>query len=138
MGSMLLRLYLGWLTVPRLTELYAAVDTGLDGADLNAGDAPVLVTLGTSAAAGDPQVFARVARALDALGLRGLYLTSNDANGSELRGRPGVWPYLPLEAILPRVRGVVHSGSHGTNALVLAAGKPSVITASVKLILAPV
>jgi rhamnosyltransferase subunit B len=94
---------------------------------LNAGDAPVLVTLGTSAAAGDPQVFVRVARVLDALGLRGLYLTSNDANGSELRDRPGVWPYLPLEAILPRVRAVVHSGSHGTNALVLAAGKPSVI-----------
>ncbi len=94
---------------------------------LAAGDTPVLVTLGTSAAAGDSHVFARVARVLDELGLRGLYLTSNEVNAAELGNRPGVWPYLALEAILPRVRAVVQSGSHGTNALVLAAGKPSVI-----------
>ena len=39
----------------------------------------------------------------------------------------GVWPFVPVGPVLPRVQGVVQAGAHGMNSLVLAAGKPSVI-----------
>ena len=39
----------------------------------------------------------------------------------------GAWPFVPLAPLLPRSRGIVHSGAHGTNALALAAGVPSVV-----------
>jgi UDP:flavonoid glycosyltransferase YjiC (YdhE family) len=94
---------------------------------LEAGDAPVLVTLGSSAAAAAPERFAAAARALDALGLRGLFLVSTDANVATLRNRAGVWPFVPLAPLLPHCRAVVHSGAHGTNATVLTAGLPSVV-----------
>lgn len=94
---------------------------------LRAGDPPVLVCLGTSAASAAPEVFDHAARALDELGLRGMYLASNEAIAARLRDRPGVWPFVPLGPVLPHVRAVVHSGAHGTNSLVLAAGKPSVV-----------
>ena len=94
---------------------------------LRAGEPPVLVCLGTSAASAAPQVFERVARALDELGLRGLYLTSNESIAQRLDDRAGVWPFVPVGPVLPHVRAVVHAGAHGMNSLVLAAGKPSVV-----------
>lgn len=103
---------------------------------LDTGPAPVLVTLGTSGASARPEVFEQAAAALAAVGQRGLFLTSNDEVTARVRravagsGGPDrhcVWPFVPLEAVLPRVRGVVHSGAHGTNAMTLAAGLPSVV-----------
>jgi UDP:flavonoid glycosyltransferase YjiC (YdhE family) len=94
---------------------------------LDAGDPPVLVCMGTSAASAAPEVFDHAAQALDQLGLRGLYLASNEAIAARLADRPGVWPFVPVGPVLPHVRAVVHAGAHGMNSLVLAAGKPSVI-----------
>jgi MGT family glycosyltransferase len=106
--------------------------TGYELADdvrtyLDAGDPPVLVTLGSSAASSAPAIFAIAAAALDRLGMRGLFLVSNAANVALLRARPGVWSFVPLEPLLPRCSAVLHSGAHGTNAMVLAAGLPSVV-----------
>ncbi len=94
---------------------------------LHAGDPPVLVCMGTSAASAAPEVFDHAAQALDELGLRGLYLASNQAIAARLADRPGVWPFVPVGPVLPHVRAVVHAGAHGMNSLVLAAGKPSVV-----------
>ena len=94
---------------------------------LQAGDPPVLVCMGTSAASAAPEVFERVAQALDELGLRGLYLASNESIAARLGDRPGVWPFVAVGPVLPHVRVVVHVGAHGMNSLVLAAGKPSVV-----------
>lgn len=94
---------------------------------LRAGEAPVLVCLGTSAASAAPEVFDHAAKALDELGLRGLYLASNELVAARLGDRAGVWPFVPVGPVLPRVRAVVHAGAHGMNSLVLAAGKPSVV-----------
>ncbi|MBK5288418.1 MAG: glycosyltransferase family 1 protein [Acidimicrobiia bacterium] len=94
---------------------------------LRAGDPPVLVCLGTSAASAAPEVFDHAAHALDELGLRGMYLASNDAIAARLGDRPGVWPFVPVGPVLPHVRAVVHAGAHGMNSLVLAAGTPSVV-----------
>jgi rhamnosyltransferase subunit B len=93
---------------------------------LAAGDPPVVVSLGTSAAGADPAVFGRVRATLDRLGLRGLYLTSTSELGAGLP-EGAVWPYVPLQPLMSRCRAIVHSGAHGTNALALAAGLPSVV-----------
>ncbi len=94
---------------------------------LRAGETPVLVCLGTSAASAAPEVFDHAAQALDELGLRGMYFTSNESIATRLRDRRGVWPFVPVGPVLPHVRAVVHAGAHGMNSLVLAAGKPSVV-----------
>jgi UDP:flavonoid glycosyltransferase YjiC (YdhE family) len=93
---------------------------------LDAGEPPVLVTLGTSAATNSATVFDRVANGLDQLGLRGLFLVGDRSNiTGALRDRDGVWPFAPLHHVLPRCRAVVHSSSLGTMAAVLRAGLPS-------------
>ncbi len=99
---------------------------------LDSGEPPLIVTMGTSAASACPGMFARVARVLDRLGSRGLFLTSNDDIANGLRAevgsvRHGIWPFAPLLPLLPRSCGIVHSGSHGSNAMALSAGVPSVI-----------
>ncbi len=100
---------------------------------LAAGDAPVVVTLGTSAASAKPDVFRRVAGSLDRAGERGIFLTSNAEIAGRLRSEigsssaHGIWPFVSLEPLLPHCRAIVHSGAHGTNALALVAGIPSVI-----------
>ena len=99
---------------------------------LDAGPPPVVVTLGTSGASARPEVFVRVARVLDRLGERGLFLTSNADADARVRSaglaeRHAAWPFVPLEPLLPRARALVQSGAHGTNALALRAGVPSAI-----------
>ena len=98
---------------------------------LDDGPPPVAVTLGTSGATARPDVFERVADALDEISARGVFLTSNAAVTDRLRAaiqpRHGVWPFVPLAPLLPRTCGLVQSGAHGTNAIALEAGVPSVV-----------
>jgi len=98
---------------------------------LDAGPAPVVVTLGTSGASARPEVFSEVAACLDDLGKRGIFLTSNAAVTVRVRGEVGtahgVWQFVPLAPLLRQAEAVVHSGAHGTNALAMAAGLPSAI-----------
>ena len=93
---------------------------------LDTNDPPVVVSLGTSAAGADPTVFPLVAAALRRLGVPGLYLTSAQGRSAGLPDA-ATWAYVPLEPLLPRCRAIVHSGAHGTNALALKAGIPSVV-----------
>jgi UDP:flavonoid glycosyltransferase YjiC (YdhE family) len=97
---------------------------------LDADEPPVVVTLGTSGASSRPEVFEHAAAQLDRAGVRGIFLASNDANVERLRavGPPHlVRRFVPLGPLLARARAVVQSGAHGTNALVLQAGLPSVV-----------
>lgn len=100
---------------------------------LTAGDPPVVVTLGTSAASAKPEVFARVAASLNHAGRRGIFLTSTAAIARDFERQVGpnsghgVWPFVPLAPLLARATAIVHSGAHGTNALALAAGVPSAV-----------
>ena len=100
---------------------------------LNAGEPPVIVTLGTLGASAHPGLFEHIAAALDRADARGLFLTSNESNAERLRGAGvgpphGIWPFVPLTPLLRRCRAIVHSGAHGTNAMALIAGIPSVVT----------
>ncbi|MDQ3146167.1 MAG: glycosyltransferase [Actinomycetota bacterium] len=98
---------------------------------LDAGPPPVVVTLGTSGASARPEVFDAAVTALDALGERGVFLASNTAIAARLAALAGtghlVRPFVPLAPLLQRTRAIVHSGAHGTNALALLAGVPSVV-----------
>jgi UDP:flavonoid glycosyltransferase YjiC (YdhE family) len=106
---------------PPVSELADDVNAFLDD-----GDAPVLVTLGTSAATNAKQVFELMANTLDELGLRGLFLVGDESNiTGPLRDRSGVWPFVPVHLVLPRCRAVVHSASLGTTAAVLESGLPA-------------
>ena len=99
-----------------------AVDAYLD-----AGEPPVLVTFGSSAAMVARRLFEAVAVRLDDLGVRALFLTGGADNvPRSMQGRPDVFTFAPLADVLRRSRAVVHSGSHGTNAAALTAGVPSV------------
>jgi len=95
---------------------------------LEAGEAPVLVSLGTSVAL-DPQAFyGSVEQALDDLGVRGLFLVGLARN---LPDRPdpshGYFEYVPLSEVLGDCVAAVHPGGFGTTAAILAAGIPSVV-----------
>ena len=128
----------GWPSNYELTGFsnWSGPDDGRLPADvsefLDAGSPPVIVTLGTSGASARPELFEQAAAALDAEGARGLFLVSTAENVTRLRSAGlgpahGAWPFVPLAPLLPRSRGIVHSGAHGTNALALAAGVPSVV-----------
>lgn len=94
---------------------------------LDAGDPPVLVCLGTSAASGAGEAFARIATDLDRQGLRSLVLVGDPANLAQLGGRPGAFAFAPASHVLPRCRAAVVSGSLGTLAASLTAGVPVVV-----------
>jgi rhamnosyltransferase subunit B len=94
---------------------------------LDAGEPPVLVTLGTSAATGAGEQFATIAAGLDELGLRSLLLVGSEDNLAAVSDRKGAFVFAPLGAVLPRCRAAVISGSLGTSAATVAAGVPAAV-----------
>ena len=98
------------------------VSTFVDG-----GGSPVLVTLGSSAATGAGEAFARIGRDLDARGLRSLLLVGDAKNLGPLAGREGAFAFAPMVPLLPRCRVAVVSGALGGIAAALAAGVPVVV-----------
>jgi UDP:flavonoid glycosyltransferase YjiC (YdhE family) len=120
--------------IPVGFSLWEGADGGELAADVSAflaaGEPPVVVCLGTSAASARPEIFAAVRRSLIELGQRGLYLTSVEGIAEALPSddeRHLAVPFAPLRAVLPKVKAIVHSGAAGTNAMALAAGVPSVV-----------
>lgn len=112
-----------------------AVWTGPDGQVLDpeldkyvdAGDPPVLVTLGTSAATNAGTQFARIAADLDGLGLRSVLLVGHATNLGPVADRPGAVTFAPITQLLPRCRVAVVSGALGGVAAALMAGVPVVV-----------
>ena len=94
---------------------------------LEAGDPPVLVTLGTSAASNARDAFEMAADAAAAHGWRTVLLVGNRRNVQQLAHRSDVWEFASLPAVLPHVRAVVHAAGHGTTAAALHAGVPQVV-----------
>jgi rhamnosyltransferase subunit B len=96
-------------------------------AHVAAGEPPVLVTLGTSAATDAGDRFARIAGDLDRAGLRSVLLVGDAANLGPLAGRPGAVAFAPVTQILPRCSVAVVSGALGGLAAALTAGVPVVV-----------
>ena len=102
------------------------IDPELD-AWIDAGDPPVLVMLGTSAATNAGQQFRQIAEDLDALGLRSVLLVGDPANLVAVGHRPGAVTFAPITQLLPRCQATVVSGALGGVAAALTAGVPLVV-----------
>lgn len=94
---------------------------------LDADDAPVLVCLGTSAAAGAATTFATIAEGLGRAGLRPLMLVGSASNLEALEGVPGTFEFAPVADVADRCCAAVVSGAVGTLAAALTAGLPVVV-----------
>jgi UDP:flavonoid glycosyltransferase YjiC (YdhE family) len=92
-----------------------------------AGDAPVLVCLGTSAAAGAGRAFAEIGDALGRGRLRSLLLVGSQANLEHVGHLPGAFEFAPVPAVVGRCAAAVVSGALGTLAAALTAGVPVVV-----------
>jgi rhamnosyltransferase subunit B len=95
---------------------------------LDAGEPPVVFTLGSSAiyAAGD--FYQASAEAARAAGVRALLLTGEPWNRpAELPEGVAAFDYAPYGGLLPRARAVVHQGGIGTTAQGLRAGLPALV-----------
>ena len=101
---------------------------GLDE-HLAAGEPPVLVTLGSAAAANAGGLLDVLVEIIDRIGVRAVFLIGGPARSHpSLRNRADVWRFAPIGPVLARCRAAVHPGGHGTTAAVLHAGVPSVVT----------
>jgi rhamnosyltransferase subunit B len=97
---------------------------------LDAGEPPILFTLGSSAVwiAGD---FYRMSiDASRAMGRRALLLAGEDANRLTAGPVPegiGIFDYAPHSLVMPRASVIVHQGGVGTTAQALRAGRPMLV-----------
>ena len=107
-----------------------APDTALAGevrAFLAAGEAPVVITLGTFQRHGAP-VLAQVVAAVRALGRRALVLAADQASLTVPLADDLLWrPYVPLRLLLPHAAALVHHGGIGTTAEALRAAVPQLV-----------
>lgn len=94
---------------------------------LNAGEPPIIFTLGSSAvfAAGD--FFAHSAAAAQILGRRAVLLLGKNPPPPNLPASILACDYLPHAQIFPRGAAIVHQGGIGTTAQALRAGRPALV-----------
>lgn len=97
---------------------------------LDAGDPPVVFTLGTSAVGAAGTFYEESAKAAQRLGRRAVLLTGG-APENRLRGRvPSdvlVADYAPHELLFPRAAAIVHHGGAGTLGQALRSGRPMLV-----------
>jgi UDP:flavonoid glycosyltransferase YjiC (YdhE family) len=103
---------------------------------LAGGEPTVVVTLGSSAAAGAESKFAAIAKAVTQLGQRALLVTGTEALRGATQAACGNDPsvlcvgFAPLESLVARSTAAVISGSLGSVGIALHAGKPTVVVPS--------
>jgi UDP:flavonoid glycosyltransferase YjiC (YdhE family) len=102
-------------------------DEALD-AFLDAGEPPIVFTLGTAAVHTPGAFFEHAARACVNLGKRGLLLVGRGhALPTGLPPTIGAFAYAPFSALLPRAAMTVHHGGIGSTAQGLRSGRPTLI-----------
>ncbi|HWO24074.1 MAG TPA: glycosyltransferase [Kofleriaceae bacterium] len=95
---------------------------------LNAGEPPVVFTLGSWAVWAADDFYSESVAAARALGVRALLLTGDERNRpARLPEGVAAFGYAPHGALFPRARAVVHQGGIGTTAQGLRAGVPSLV-----------
>ncbi|KGB93157.1 MULTISPECIES: glycosyltransferase [Burkholderia] len=111
---------------PLFNDIAAADDDAALDAFLAAGEPPVVFTAGSTLV--DHAAYARAAAdALSATGARGILLTPHD-DAAQTGDRLLVRRFVPMRALLPRCRALVHHGGIGTAALACEAGIVQVVT----------
>lgn len=93
---------------------------------LDAGEAPIVFTLGSAAVMDARDFFEQSARAAEILGKRAvlLYGIFNEPPKIARHENVAAFPYAPYSQIFPRAAAVVHQGGIGTTSQVLRAGVP--------------
>jgi len=95
---------------------------------LNAGEPPVVFTLGSSAIWAAEDFYSESIKAAQALGVRALLLIGEERNRpAQLPEGIAAFEYAPYGELLPRARAVVHQGGIGTTAQGLRASIPSLV-----------
>ena len=95
---------------------------------LDAGEPPVVFTLGSSAVYVAGDFYRESIEAARAVGVRALLLVGEQSNRpAELPEDVAAFDYAPYGELLPRARAVVHQGGIGTTAQGLRAGIPALV-----------
>lgn len=97
---------------------------------LDAGEAPILFTLGSSAVMQAGSFYQESMQAAQALGRRAILLIGQSNRGTLPVALPSsiyVAEYLPFSEVMPRAAVIVHQGGIGTVAQSLRAGRPMLI-----------
>jgi rhamnosyltransferase subunit B len=94
---------------------------------LDAGEPPIVFTLGSSAVHDPRGFFEASAQAATLLGRRAVLLMGDNPPLGGLSRDVIAWPYAPFSELFPRAAVVVHQGGSGTTAQALRAGKPALI-----------
>jgi UDP:flavonoid glycosyltransferase YjiC (YdhE family) len=97
---------------------------------LDAGPAPVVFTLGSSAVFDAGTFFTESFEAVRRMGCRAVLLTGRDARNVPLQAAPEtifVAEYARYSELLPRAAATVHQGGVGTTAQALRAGRPMIV-----------
>ena len=94
---------------------------------LNAGEAPVVFTLGSAAVKAAGDFYANSLQAAMRLNCRAVLLGGQAALAEELPSSVFVCDYAPYSKIFPRARVIVHQGGVGTTAQALRAGRPTLV-----------
>jgi UDP:flavonoid glycosyltransferase YjiC (YdhE family) len=95
---------------------------------LDAGEPPVVFTLGSSAVYVAEDFYRESLEAARAANVRALLLIGEESNRpAELPAWAAAFDYAPYGALLPRARAVVHQGGIGTTAQGLRAGIPALV-----------
>jgi rhamnosyltransferase subunit B len=95
---------------------------------LDAGDAPLVFTLGSAAVHVAGDFYRESAGAARMLGRRAILLTGTDAQKPDnLPDGIVAFPYAPFGALFPHAAAIVHQGGVGTTGQALRAGVPTLI-----------
>lgn len=106
---------------------------GMDGdlvRFLDAGPAPVVFTLGSSAVMDAGSFYRESAEAVRRMGIRAVLLIGRDARNrpdGKLPENVFVSEYAPYSQLLPRAAATVHQGGVGTTAQALRSGRPMIV-----------
>ena len=96
---------------------------------LNAGEPPIVFTLGSSAVMKAEDFYSESTEASRLLGKRAVLLIGRDPRNRPHRLPEGiaVFEYAPFSLLLPRASAIVHQGGVGTTAQAMRAGKPMMV-----------
>jgi len=96
---------------------------------LDAGEPPIVFTLGSSAIWVAKDFYRESIAAARALGERALLLIGHERNrpAEPLPEGTAAFEYAPFGEVLPRARAVVHQGGVGTTGQALRAGRPALV-----------
>jgi UDP:flavonoid glycosyltransferase YjiC (YdhE family) len=98
---------------------------------LEAGEPPVVFTLGSSAVYAAGNFYDEAAKAAAKLGVRAVLLTGPDGRNALAKGRLNervrAFAFAPHAKLFPRAAAIVHQGGIGTTARALASGRPMLV-----------